>query len=129
MIAFVVFISYMVVVITNESSELVAEDYYEQEQTLDADIAARQRAEDANNPLQFSEKDGKLYFTAKGLQKIEKLHASFMCYNDKSSDLELDLTVGDSFPIAQLKKGSYVLALRYQINGKTYLQQMSYLRK
>lgn len=129
MIAFVVFISYMVVVITNESSELVAEDYYEQEQTLDDDMAAKQRAQDANNPLHFFEKDGKLNFTAKGLQKIEKLHASFMCYNDKSSDLELDLSVGDSFPIAQLKKGSYSLDIRYQIKGKTYLQQTSYLRK
>jgi hypothetical protein len=129
MIAFVVFISYMVFVITNESSELVAEDYYQQEQTLDADLAAEQRAEDANNPLHFFEKDGKLYFAAKGTQKIAKLHASFMCYNDKFSDLELDLSVGDSFPIAQLKKGSYAVALRYQINGKTYLQQTSYLRK
>lgn len=129
MIAFVVFISYMVFVITNESSELVAEDYYEQEQTLDADIAAKQRAEDANYPLQFFEKDGKLYFAAKGAEKIEKLHASFMCYNDKSSDLELDLVVGDSFPIAQLKKGAYAVTLRYQIKGKTYLQQTSYLRK
>lgn len=129
MIAFVVFISYMVFVITNESSELVAEDYYEQEQTLDADIAAKQRAEDANKPLQFFEKDGKLYFAAKGSEKIEKLHASFMCYNDKSSDLELDLVVGDSFPIAQLKKGAYAVTLRYQIKGKTYLQQTSYLRK
>jgi hypothetical protein len=52
-----------------------------------------------------------------------------MCYNNKTSDLELDLSVGDSFPIAQLKKGSYTLALRYQIDGKTYLQQTSYLRK
>jgi hypothetical protein len=129
MVAFVVFISYMVVVITNESSELVAEDYYEQEQTLDADIAAKQRAQDANNPLHCFEKNGKLYFKAKGIQKIEKLHASFMCYNDKRSDLELDLSVGDSFPVAQLKRGSYTLALRYQIDGKTYLQQTSYLRK
>ena len=129
MVAFVVFISYMVVVITNESSELVAEDYYEQEQTLDLDMAAKQRAQDANYPLHFFEKKGLLHFEAKGTQEIEKLHASFMCYNDKKSDLELDLTIGDRFPIAQLKKGSYALSLRYQINGKTYLQQTSYLRK
>jgi hypothetical protein len=129
MVAFVVFISYMVVVITNESSELVAEDYYEQEKSLDADLSAMQRAQDAHNPLLFTEKDGKLFFQAKGSQKIEKLRASFMCYNDKNNDLEIDLTIGDSFPIVQLKKGSYTLALRYQINGKTYLQQTSYLRK
>lgn len=129
LIAFVVFIGYMVVVITNESSELVAEDYYEQEQTLDADMDAKTRAQEAGNPLRFYEKDGLLHFEAAKQEKITKLHVSFMCYNDKNSDLELDLQLGSSFPIAQLKKGNYALTFRYQIDGKTYLQQTSYLRK
>lgn len=129
MIAFVLFISYMVVVITNESSELVAEDYYEQEQTLDADIEAKKRAQEAGNPLHFYEKKGLLYFEANNKEAISKLHASFMCYNDKNNDLELDLKVGASFPTAQLKKGNYALSFRYQIEGKTYLQQTSFLRK
>lgn len=129
MIAFVLFIGYMVVVITNESSELVAEDYYEQEQTLDADIAAKQRAMDANLPIAIVEKGGLLYFETKTKLEISRLHASFLCYNDKNSDLELDLKVGAGFPIAQLKKGNYAIDIRYQIDKKTYLQQTSYLRK
>jgi hypothetical protein len=129
MIAFIVFISYMVVVITNESSELIAEDYYQQEQTLDADLAAKQRALDAGLPIEMVEKEGLLYFESNTNKKIKQLHASFLCYNDKYSDLEIDLKVGSSFPVAQLKKGSYSIDIRYQIDQKTYLQQLSYLRK
>ncbi|MEY4974638.1 MAG: hypothetical protein RLZZ55_1431, partial [Bacteroidota bacterium] len=58
MIAFVVFIGYMVFVITNESSELIAEDYYEQERSLDADMASEQRAADANYPMEMKEENG-----------------------------------------------------------------------
>ncbi|MEN9742844.1 MAG: FixH [Bacteroidota bacterium] len=129
MIAFVLFIGYMVFVITNESSELIAEDYYEQEQTLDADLAAKQRAADANFPLELKEKNGLLYVNSKEALPIEKLHATFMCFNDKRGDIELDLKVGNTFPVAQLKKGNYTVDLRYQIKGKTYLQQTSFLRK
>ncbi len=129
MIAFVVFISYMVVVITNESSELIAEDYYEQEQTIDADMTAQKRAQEAGSPVIFKEQNGILTFETNGKQEITKLHASFMCYNDKNSDLELDLKIGAHLPVAQLKKGSYAIAIRYQIEGETYLQHTSYMRK
>jgi hypothetical protein len=129
MIAFVVFISYMVVVITNESSDLIAEDYYEQEQTIDADMTAQKRAQEAGSPVIFKEQNGILTFETNGKQEITKLHASFMCYNDKNSDLELDLKIGARFPVAQLKKGAYALSIRYQIKGETYLQQTSYMRK
>ncbi|MFM6947195.1 MAG: FixH family protein [Flavobacteriales bacterium] len=129
MITFVLFIGYMVVVITNESSELIAEDYYEQEQTIDADMAAKQRAQLAKQPIEIKEHGGLLSFQNKSKLVIEKLHASFMCYNDKRGDIELDLKVDDSFPVAQLKKGNYAVELRYQVDGKTYLQQTSYLRK
>jgi hypothetical protein len=129
MVTFVVFIGYMVVVITNESSELIAEDYYEQEQTIDADMVAKKRAQEAGFPIHFFEHNGKLYFQNKRELSIEKLHASFMCFNDKNSDLELDFQAGGSFPVAQLKKGNYTIDIRYQIKGKTYLQQATYLRK
>jgi hypothetical protein len=129
MIAFVVFIGYMVFVITNESSELIAEDYYEQEQSLDADMAAEQRAANANYPLELKEENGLLHFTAKQNLPIEKLHVSFMCYNNKGGDLELDLKVGSSFPVAQLRKGNYAVDMRYQIQKRTYLQRTSFLRK
>lgn len=129
MIAFVVFIGYMVFVITNESSELIAEDYYEQEQSLDADMAAEQRAANANYPLELKEENGLLHFITKQNLPIEKLHVSFMCYNNKGGDLELDLKVGSSFPVAQLKKGNYAVDMRYQIQNKTYLQRTSFLRK
>lgn len=129
MIAFVVFIGYMVFVITNESSELIAEDYYEQEQSLDADMAAEQRAANANYPLELKEENGLLHFTSKQNLHIEKLHVSFMCYNNKGGDLELDLKVGSSFPVAQLKKGNYAVDMRYQIQKRTYLQRTSFLRK
>jgi hypothetical protein len=129
MIAFVVFIGYMVFVITNESSELIAEDYYEQEQSLDADMAAEQRAANANYPLELMEENGLLHFTTKQNLPIEKLHVSFMCYNNKGGDLELDLKVGSSFPVAQLKKGNYAVDMRYQIQKRTYLQRTSFLRK
>jgi hypothetical protein len=129
MIAFVVFIGYMVFVITNESSELIAEDYYEQEQSLDADMAAEQRAANANYPLELKEENGLLHFTTKQNLPIEKLHVSFMCYNNKGGDLELDLKVGSSFPVAQLKKGNYAVDMRYQIQKRTYLQRTSFLRK
>ncbi|MEN9291605.1 MAG: FixH [Bacteroidota bacterium] len=129
MIAFVVFIGYMVFVITNESSELIAEDYYEQEQSLDADMAAEQRAANANYPLELKEENGLLHFTSKQNLPIEKLHVSFMCYNNKGGDLELDLKVGSSFPVAQLKKGNYAVDMRYQIQKRTYLQRTSFLRK
>lgn len=129
MIAFVLFIGYMVVVITNESSELIAEDYYEQEQTIDADMAAKARTRDAGFPVHFFEQNGKLYFQNKTNLAIEKLHASFMCFNDKNSDLELDFKIGGSFPVAQLKKGNYAVEIRYQIKGETYLQELAYLRK
>jgi hypothetical protein len=129
MITFVVFIGYMVVVITNESSELIAEDYYEQEQTIDADMDAKKRAQDAGFPVHFYAQKGNLHFQSKTGVAVQKLHASFMCYNDKISDLELDLEAGSSFPIAQLKKGNYTIDIRYQIKGKTYLQQTTFLRK
>lgn len=129
MIAFVVFIGYMVFVITNESSELIAEDYYEQEQSLDADMAAEQRAANANYPLELKEENGLLHFITKQNLPIEKLHVSFMCYNNKGGDIELDLKVGSSFPVAQLKKGNYAVDMRYQIQNKTYLQRTSFLRK
>jgi hypothetical protein len=129
MIAFVVFIGYMVFVITNESSELIAEDYYEQEQSLDADMAAEQRAANANYPMELKEENGLLYFITKQNLPIKKLHVSFMCYNNKGGDLELDLKVGSSFPVAQLKKGNYAVDMRYQIQNKTYLQRTSFLRK
>ncbi len=129
MVTFVVFIGYMVVMITNESSELIAEDYYEQEQTIDADMAAKKRAQDAGFPVHFYAQNGNLYFQAKTGVDVQKLHASFMCYNDKNSDLELDLKAGSSFPVAQLKKGNYNVDIRYLIEGETYLQQTTYLRK
>lgn len=129
MIAFVVFIGYMVFVITNESSELIAEDYYEQEQSLDADMAAEQRAANANYPMELKEENGLLHFIKKQNLPIEKLHVSFMCYNNKGGDLELDLKVGSSFPVAQLKKGNYAVDMRYQIQKRTYLQRTSFLRK
>lgn len=129
MIAFVVFISYMVMVITNESSELIAEDYYEQEQTIDADMTAQKRAQEAGLPILFREQDGHLCFETNSKQEITKLHVSFMCYNDKNSDLELDLKIGARFPVAQLKKGAYAISIRYQIKRETYLQQTSYMRK
>lgn len=129
MIAFVVFIGYMVFVITNESSELIAEDYYEQEQSLDADMAAEQRAANANYPLELKEENGLLHFITKQNLPIEKLHVSFMCYNNKGGDIELDLKVGSSFPVAQLKKGNYAVDMRYQIQKRTYLQRTSFLRK
>ncbi len=129
MIAFVVFIGYMVLVITNESSELIAEDYYEQEQSLDADMAAEQRAANANYPLELKEENGLLHFIKKQNLPIEKLHVSFMCYNNKGGDLELDLKVGSSFPVAQLRKGNYAVDMRYQIQKRTYLQRTSFLRK
>jgi hypothetical protein len=129
MVAFVLFIGYMVVVITSESSELIAEDYYEQEQTIDADMAAKKRAQDAGFPVHFYAQKGNLYFKTKTGIDVQKLHASFMCYNDKNSDLELDLKAGSSFPVAQLKKGNYNVDIRYQIKGKTFLQQTTYLRK
>jgi hypothetical protein len=129
MIAFVVFIGYMVFVITNESSELIAEDYYEQEQSLDADMAAEQRAANANYPMELKEENGLLHFITKQNLHIEKLHVSFMCYNNKGGDIELDLKVGSSFPVAQLKKGNYAVDMRYQIQNKTYLQRTSFLRK
>jgi hypothetical protein len=129
MIAFVVFIGYMVFVITNESSELIAEDYYEQERSLDADMASEQRAADANYPMEMKEENGLLHFTVKQNLPIEKLHVSFMCYNNKGGDLELDLKVGSSFPVAQLKKGNYAVDMRYQIQKRTYLQRTSFLRK
>jgi hypothetical protein len=129
MIAFVVFIGYMVFVITNESSELIAEDYYEQEQSLDADMAAEQRAANANYPMELKEENGLLHFITKQNLPIEKLHVSFMCYNNKGGDLELDLKVGSSFPVAQLRKGNYAVDMRYQIQNKTYLQRTSFLRK
>jgi hypothetical protein len=129
MVVFVMFIGYMVVVITSESSELIAEDYYEQEQTIDADMAAKKRAQDAGFPVHFYAQNGNLYFQAKTGVDVQKLHASFMCYNDKNSDLELDLKAGSSFPVAQLKKGNYNVDIRYLIEGETYLQQTTYLRK
>lgn len=129
MIAFVVFIGYMVFVITNESSELIAEDYYEQEQSLDADMAAEQRAANANYPMELKEENGLLHFITKQNLPIKKLHVSFMCYNNKGGDIELDLKVGSSFPVAQLKKGNYAVDMRYQIQNKTYLQRTSFLRK
>jgi hypothetical protein len=129
MIAFIGFISYMIVVITNESSDLISEDYYEQEQTIDADMAAQKRAQKAGSPVIFKEEHGNLTFETSSNQEIKKLHASFMCYNNKNSDLELDLKIGARFPVAKLKKGSYAIDIRYQIEGKTYLQQTSYMRK
>ena len=129
MIAFIFFIGYMVFVITNESSELIAEDYYEQEQSLDADMASEQRAADANYPLELKEENGLLHFITKQNLPIKKLHVSFMCYNNKGGDLELDLKVGSSFPVAQLRKGNYAVDMRYQIQNKTYLQRTSFLRK
>jgi hypothetical protein len=129
MIAFVVFIGYMVVVITNESSEMISEDYYEQEQTLDADIDAKKRAQDADFPVHFFAQNGNLYFQTKTEVDVQMLHASFMCYNDKRNDLELDIKAGTSFPIAQLKKGNYTIDIRYQIKGETYLQQTTFVRK
>jgi hypothetical protein len=129
MVTFVVFIGYMVVVITNESSELIAEDYYEQEQTIDADMVAKKRAQEAGFPVHFYAQKGNLYFQTKTGIDVQKLHASFMCFNDKNSDLELDFQAGGSFPVAQLKKGNYAIDIRYQIKGKTYLQQATYLRK
>lgn len=129
MSAFVLFIGYMVVVITNESSELIAEDYYEQEQTIDADMAAKERARDAGMPIVMYLDGEMLYFKSNTKEKITRLHASFMCYNDKNSDLELDLQPGIGFPIAQLRKGNYTIDIRYQIANKTYLQQHSFLRK
>lgn len=129
MSAFVLFIGYMVVVITNESSELIAEDYYEQEQTIDADMIAKERARDAGMPIDMQLNGEMLYFKSKTKEKITKLHASFMCYNDKNSDIELDLQPGIGFPIAQLRKGNYAIDIRYQIANKTYLQQHSFLRK
>jgi hypothetical protein len=129
MITFVLFIGYMVVVITNESSELISEDYYEQEQTLDADMAAKQRAQAANLPLKLIAQNGLLSFVNHSDLNIEKLHVSFMCYNDKLGDVEFDIHPNASIPIAQLKKGTYAVEMRYQVNGKTYLQQSSYQRK
>jgi hypothetical protein len=70
-----------------------------------------------------------LHFITKQNLPIEKLHVSFMCYNNKDGDIELDLKVGSSFPVAQLKKGNYAVDMRYQIQNKTYLQRTSYLRK
>jgi hypothetical protein len=52
-----------------------------------------------------------------------------MCYNNKGGDLELDLKVGSSFPVAQLRKGNYAVDMRYQIQKRTYLQRTSFLRK
>ena len=78
MITFVVFIGYMVVVITNESSELIAEDYYEQEQTIDADMDAKKRAQDAGFPVHFYAQKGNLHFQSKTGVAVQKLHASFM---------------------------------------------------
>ncbi|MEN9699135.1 MAG: FixH [Bacteroidota bacterium] len=129
MVAFIFFIGYMVVVINSEKSELIAEDYYAQEKTLDADLQAKQRAYDAGYPLEMKEHDGNLYFLAKNKAPIQKLHVDFLCFNDKQADLSFDIKAGQHFPVAQLKKGAYEIEMRYQLNGSTYLQQASFSRK
>lgn len=126
--AFIGFIMFMVLVFPNgkQNSELVSDNYYEDELAYQTVIDAKKNAEQlGEKPVYQQTKDGiKITFPAS--EHPDHKNISFVLFrtDDKNLDVkkELSLDGGNSvlIPAKVLKQGSYTLMLKWKQNNKPF---------
>lgn len=126
--AFIGFIMFMVLVFPNgkQNSELISDNYYEDELAYQKVIDAKKNAEQlAEKPVYQQTKDGiNLTFPDSGNPDGKNISFVLFRTDDKNLDVKKDASLDGSnsvlIPAKVLRKGSYTLMLKWKRNNKPY---------
>lgn len=116
---FIGFIVYLVVVISSKSQELIADNYYEQDQNYQSEMESKDIAKKYGRPVQLNVgKDAiAVNFTAKPSYDSLKLY--FFRPNSASNDVTFEIDeMPYQIPLKMLKKGVYNVRSTYIIAGE-----------
>jgi hypothetical protein len=127
---FIVFILYLVYVISSKSSELISDDYYQRDRNYQSEIEAQKNAAALGSPARVSiENDTfRLVFAHEELPSNVELYL-FKPDNQKS-DQNIKVERTPFFlPVRLLKKGAYTANLQYELSGKKCQQSIEFVVK
>lgn len=129
--AFMIFILGMIFYFTQtmQNSELITEDYYQEELLYQQVIDAKKRADAlAEKPEVFLDSEGILIIFPQQERDLQDLKLILFRTDDKNLDIKTDFSLNDKnqylIPKKVLAKGSYTLKLMWKKNKESY--QMDY---
>lgn len=114
---------------TMQNSELITEDYYQEELLYQQVIDAKKRADAlAEKPEVFLDSEGILIIFPQQERDLQDLKLILFRTDDKNLDIKTDFSLNDKnqylIPKKVLAKGSYTLKLMWKKNKESY--QMDY---
>ena len=123
---FVVFMSVLVYIATKQSSDLVSEDYYEQEINYQKKIDAASNFNAEVNKVEFGLNDSALNILFPSITGTKSIKGEIHCYkiSDANSDftvpLAIDASGRQSIIRSKFKEGLFIIKLSYIINEKPF---------
>ncbi len=125
---FIAFILFMILVFPNgqNNSELVSQDYYQDELNYQQVIDAKNNADKLTEKLQYLQTpEGiKIVFPALGIPDEKKVEFELFRTDDSNLDVKKELTLNSEnailIPAKVISKGSYTLKIKWQQNKKPF---------
>lgn len=125
MMAFMAFILYMVINSFSVESDLVAEDYYQQELDYQSRIKAKQNTSDLIGGFNVVKQNEEVVVNFPSDFYGQEMNGAIQIYvpsdaaKDKKYPIKENL-VAFNFPISDLADGNNVLKIHLEVGGKTY---------
>jgi hypothetical protein len=127
---FIVFILYLVFVISSKSSELISDDYYERDRNYQSEIEAQKNAASLGSPARISIENDTFKLIFANDLKATNIEMYLFKPNDQKADQNLEIKQTPFLlPTKLLQKGKYTANLQYEMEGKKCQQSIEFLVK
>ena len=134
-VVFVLFLSFIISMVSYTAfldTDLVAEDYYQQEVDYQDIIDAKKNGADLKNKIIFQQDDNLLSIHFPENLDVKGIEGTVHFYHPKNVkydvEKQLDLSANNSqtFKKEGLQKGNYTIKMKWEDNGKTYYIEKTY---
>lgn len=124
MTLFIGFITILVVMLISRNVDLQSEDYYDREMNYELEISALRNGQELAEKIQLIEKSDFILVQIPPKGEYLNVRVDFLRPDDKKEDKVYNIKGTRSYliPISELKKGSYLVEIRFQFNGKECMQ-------
>ena len=135
MLVYLVFVAGILLLVYKsgqQRSDLIADNYYEQELQYQQVINARKNAEPFKNEIQVTRQDSRVavQLPVSVGSSLTNGTIEFLCLNDKRKDVKVDIHTGKDgiqyIDGAQLKKGNYQVQISWTDKKIPYYHEQSF---
>lgn len=125
MIAFMGFITTMVIIMISHNVELDNPEYYKRDLAFDTEMEALSQANSLDKPIEIEKADAEFLVKVPNDQFITDVSIFFSRPNDESQDFVIEM--GDKrlekIPFEKFHSGNYKIEFRFFAKGKSCLQK------